>query len=98
MGVYRAINPVVGEELVQLDETGQWWPYPYMFSGWRNSELSMFQFSEKLDLELDVPEIRNPELREAIEEFTARLELSFPEVGRERLEAFSREYISEQFD
>jgi len=98
VGVYRATSPVIGEELVQLDETGQWWPYPYMFSGWRNSELSMFQFSEKLDLELDVPEIRNPQLREAIEDFTARLELSFPEVGRERLEAFSREYISEQYD
>lgn len=98
VGVYRATHPVIGEEMVQLDETGQWWPYPYMFSGWRNSELSDFRFSEKLDLELDVPEIRNPQLREAIEEFTARLALSFPEIGRERLEAFSRKYISEQFD
>jgi len=98
VGVYRATHPVIGEELVQLDETGQWWPYPYLFSGWRNSELSMFQFSEKLEFELDVPEIRNPQLREAVEEFTARLELSFPEVARDRLEAFSLEYISEQYD
>lgn len=98
VGVYRATHPVIGEELVQLDETGQWWPYPYMFSGWRDSELSMFQFSEKLDFELDVPEIRNPQLREAIEDFTARLERNFPEIGRERLEVFSREYISEQYD
>jgi hypothetical protein len=55
---------------VQLGFDGQWWPYPFIFSGWRNSELELFAMESLPTLELDIPEIPNPELRAAVEELT----------------------------
>lgn len=96
-GVYRAVRPIGGEILVQLSEQGQWWPYPYRFSGWRVSELSLFELFPLAELELDVPEILNPEVREAIQELTEDLLEAFPELDRKAVEAFSRKRIEASY-
>lgn len=66
-GVYRIVSDEVSEteRLVQLDDNGQWWPYPYVFSGWRTAELLNFDGLElEPELKPDYPEIKNPEERE----------------------------------
>lgn len=96
-GVYRGIN---GKQdiRVQLDETGRWWPYPYSFSGWRVSEMSLFELTPLPELELDVPEIRNPELRDAVAIFTDELLEAFPEIGDvERARKFALGQLQDQF-
>jgi len=43
-------------ERVQLDEDGNWWPYPYLFSGWRESELKTFDaYNRIMNLIPDAP-------------------------------------------
>lgn len=65
-GVYEVETEVLGDDrLVQLDVDGQWWPYPYVFSGWRTSELLMFRsLKPRSDLQVDYPKIKDPEKRE----------------------------------
>lgn len=66
-GVYRILSDdlVESERLVQRDNEGQWWPYPYSFSGWRTAELLTFAGLEpEPELEPDYPEIKDPEERE----------------------------------
>lgn len=96
-GVYTAKRD--GQELtVQLDGTGQWWPYPYSFSGWRSSELSLFGLTLLPELELDVPEIPNPELREAVDALTEDLLRAFPEISDpDRARKFALEQLQDQF-
>lgn len=98
-GVYRAVRPGELHGLtVQLDETGQWWPYPYSLSGWRASEMSLFELTAIPELELDVPEIRDPELRGAVEELAERLLSRFPEItDRARVKSFVLEYLRESY-
>lgn len=60
--------------MVQLDDRMNWWPYPYHFSGWRESELEIMTLVLEPDLEIDVPEIYNPETRARLEHLTARLQ------------------------
>lgn len=96
-GVYRGVNELQ-DIRVQLDETGQWWPYPYSFSGWRTSELSLFELTLLPELEPDVPEIRNPHLREAVAALTEDLLRAFPEIGDpERARKFALEQLQDQF-
>lgn len=96
-GVYRGTNDKQ-DIRVQLDETGQWWPYPYSFSGWRVSEMSLFELTPLPDLAMDVPEIRNPELREAVDTLTEDLLLAFPEIGDvERARKFAMAQLKDQF-
>jgi len=66
VGVYKVIDPLYEDddedELVQLDNEGQWWPYPYLFSGWRTSELLGFDKLELVEgVATDYPKIKNPE-------------------------------------
>lgn len=96
-GVYRGTD---GKQdlRMQLDETGQWWPYPYSFSGWRVSEMSLFELTPLPELELDVPEIRNPELRNAVATMAEELLEAFPEIGDvERARKFALERLQDQF-
>lgn len=96
-GVYRGVNDKQDLRM-QLDETGQWWPYPYSFSGWRVSEMSLFELTLLPELELDVPEIRNPHLREAVAALTEDLLTAFPEIGDvERARKFALERLQDQF-
>jgi hypothetical protein len=62
-GVYRIVSKTLpDDEMVQLDNEGNWWPFPYVFSGWRTSELLNFERLEFLpDRSVDYPEIKNPE-------------------------------------
>lgn len=61
-GVYKIISEVMTDTFVQLDNEGQWWPYPYSFSGWRNSELLVYPGLEvQPELTVDYPAIKNPE-------------------------------------
>lgn len=98
-GVYKGYKADVALEIfVQLDETGQWWPYPYSFSGWRTGELSLFELTELPELKPDVPEIRNPELREAVKSLSDELLAHFPEItDPERAQSFALEYLRPQY-
>ncbi len=95
-GVYSAKRD--GQELtVQLDGTGQWWPYPYSFSGWRVSELSLFELTLLPELELAVPEIPDPELREAVGHLTEELLRAFPELQNEdRVREFALGWLKDE--
>ncbi len=91
-GVYRAVNDWQ-DIRVQLDETGQWWPYPYSFSGWRASELSLFELTALPELEMDVPEIRNPEIRAGVDALSKELSDAFPEIENERIREFALKHV-----
>lgn len=95
-GVYRAVSDW-SDIRVQLDETGQWWPYPYSFSGWRTSEMSLFRLTALPELEMDVPEIRNPEIRSAVEYLAEKLSEAFPEIGDDRIREFALKHVTESW-
>lgn len=98
-GVYRGYRAEVDLEIhVQLDETGQWWPWPYSFSGWRTSEISLFELTPLPDHHPDVPAVRNPELRETVDTLTEDLFLAFPEIGDvERAHKFALDQLKDQY-
>lgn len=77
---------------VQKAEDGTWWPYPYSFSGWRESELQGFDLIPIEELEVDVPEIRNPEVSERLEWFKERLS-TLTGVDPLEVEALAREFV-----
>lgn len=81
--------------LVQLDDRMNWWPYPYMFSGWRTSELEIMTLVPEPDLEVDVPEIYNPETRERLADLTARIQ-AIPGADQEAAAALARELVLEE--
>lgn len=64
-GVYRAkFRGVDHGAQLQLAEDGTWWPHPFHFSGWRQSEVSGFEsltFLPELKVDVPAPESRNPE-------------------------------------
>jgi len=98
-GVYSALRPGDEEKhemRVQLDTEGRWWPYPFIFSGWRASELSLFVLKPLPELASDVPEIPNPEKREAVERFAARLLEELPGVSEGDAERFARKLVLEE--
>lgn len=93
-GVYSAHRD--GESfLVQLDYRMHWWTYPYTFSGWRASELETMTLIPEPDLEVDVPEIYNPETRERLVYLTARIQ-AIPGADQEAAVALARELVLEE--
>jgi hypothetical protein len=63
IGVYKIKSAALSEKdlFVQRDDEGQWWPHPYVFSGWRNEELLIFPSLElQPELSVDYPAIKDP--------------------------------------
>ena len=59
----------------QLDIDGKWWPFPYSFSGWRESELMTFNSIFQTGVKPDAPNRTLRSKREA--QYTAALEVLF---------------------
>lgn len=73
VGVYRLDPAHFDEKFAQVDEKGQWWPFPYSFSGWRNSELLLHALPTIApELSVDYPAIRDPEEAERAQVKSAR--------------------------
>lgn len=100
-GVYKLDQPgmedLFEDEMAQLTETGQWWPYPFVFSGWRESEISLFKTTPLPHLTMDVPEIPNPEEAEAITVLTDELLEAFPSLERGAVVEYARGKVAESF-
>lgn len=99
-GVYRLTQPgleELGDEMAQLTEEGQWWPYPFVFSGWRTSEISLFETTPLPERTMDVPEIPNPELRHAIDAFAAELSKAFPSLDAAEVYEFSKRHTEQRY-
>jgi len=62
-GVYEFIRADSDMNVTaQLSKDGDWFPFPYLFSGWRAGELFMFDSWEpRPELVSDIPAILNPE-------------------------------------
>lgn len=101
-GVYKLNQPgmedMFGDKMAQLTEDGQWWPYPYSFSGWRASEISLFETEPMPHLAMDVPEILNPEEASAIDALTEEILEAFPSLERGAVVDFARRKVAEDFD
>jgi hypothetical protein len=98
VGVYRGFyRSGKGKEngmtvTVQRADDGSWWPYPYSFSGWRESELRSFDFVPIPDLAVDIPEIRNPHMAERLEWFKEQL-MSLTGVDPEEVDKLARQFV-----
>lgn len=98
VGVYRgSYRQDEGKEsimtiTVQRAKDGSWWPHPYSFSGWRESELRGFDFVAVPELEVDVPEIRNPEDAERLEWFKEKLS-TLSGVNSEEVASLAWEFV-----
>lgn len=94
-GVYRSEpDSALGVLTVQLGEDGQWWPYPFSFSAWRESELSLVQLKSLPHVSTDIPDIPDPELRERHETLLELLKRRFPNSSAKQRKEAAQELMT----